>query len=387
MKKKLKILYIIDTLNTGGAEKSLVEIAVNNNEVNSIFITLYDFEEKTLLNNLKRNNIPVFSINCQKKFGFSNIKKKLLPLIQELNPDIIHTTLLRSDLVTRSLKKDVDVPLIGSFVSNSYSKEKYNNLSYSNKLKHYALELYNKFTTNKVDFFISNSLSIKKANAEVLKIPLNKIKVIYRGRHPDIFENVSQKEIDRFIEEFQLQSSHTIVSVGRLRKSKGFDDLIHAFSQISPLFSDWKLIIVGEGPYRNHLQKLIRQYNLNNQIILTGNRNEIPAILKATDLFVLPSHLEGLPGALIEAMFAQKLILCSDIPENKECVTENEAVFFSKGNIQDLKKQMQNILNNYNLYINLGYKARMLAYKKFDLKNIVKQYNATYIEVVKTFNK
>jgi glycosyltransferase involved in cell wall biosynthesis len=381
LNKKPKILYLIDTLNVGGAEKSLVDLAIHNPKIEPVFISLY--KGCALKETLQQNNIQVFCLQHDKKFDPKGILKKLIPLVKEIQPDIVHATLLRSELIARKLKGECNFKLIGSFVSDSYGKEKYKKMPFSVKIKHFIFQLYNILSARKVDLFISNSKNIKRKNAKALRIPLNKIKVIYRGRKSEIFEKIEQNQIEKIIKEFQLNKNKTLISVGRLIKTKAHNEIIEAFAGISKNFPDWKLLIVGEGPDKRHLSSLIDHLKMRDKIILTGNRNDVPVLLKTASAFVFSSHLEGLPGAIIEAMFAKVPVICSNIPENLECVSPNEALIFEKGNINALQKHLIDFMSNPEKHQLLTQNAHKKALELFELQKIIAKYNETYLNLLK----
>ena len=102
---------------------------------------------------------------------------------------------------------------------------------------------------------------------------------------------------------------YTVMGMGRLSREKGFDLLIRAFAKIAKNFPDWRLCIYGDGPERDHLQTLAESLNV--ALELPGWKESSEALSQAS-LFVLPSHFEGFPNALIEAMSARVAVISSD---------------------------------------------------------------------------
>jgi glycosyltransferase involved in cell wall biosynthesis len=228
--------------------------------------------------------------------------------------------------------------------------------------------------------FISNSETIRQSNALALRVNLKKIKVIYRGRTSDIFQNIPKESISELRNQLHIKpETKVLLNVSRLLNRKGQMDLLQSFAEINKQDSNAILLIAGDGFYRKPLENAIEQLGLQKKVQLLGNRNDIPVILALADVFVFPSHYEGLPGALIEAMFAQKVIVCSDIGENKECVSPNEAVFFKTGKVVDLTEKLNLVLPHLEEYQNMAAAARNAASEKFELRNVVKQYNETYV--------
>jgi glycosyltransferase involved in cell wall biosynthesis len=379
--RKLKILFIVDTLETGGAEKSLVDIAINSTLFESYFVYLYKGDDlESILNG---NGIKVVALDIFCKYGFHKAFKRLIPLIELIQPDVIHSTLYRSDMVARRLKSKFNIPLINSFVNNAYTADKYKKLSFINKLKLYAVQKYDSFTASKVDLFISNSETTKLSKSRCLTIDTNLIKVIYRGRNPEKFNSDNFPNPNVLKAKFNYLNRDIFLNVSRLLESKGQLDLIIAFSEVVRKNNKALLLIAGEGPYRKQLEESIRSLELSEHVILLGNRKDIPELLQLADFFVFPSHNEGLPGAIIEAMFSGKIILCSDIPENRECVDDKSAIFFPKGNSKVLATIILDVLSSNNFYFHLGVEAKKAANEKFELTKVINQYAETYQGVIK----
>ena len=380
--KRIKVVYLIDTLVVGGAEKSLVDIAINNPSIDSVFITIYKGDALAPL--LEKNNIEVYKLDNTFKYGFDAALQQLLPLIDSIKPDIIHSTLFRSDIIARKVKAVRNIVLVSSFVNNSYAKVRYDKMSFVSKCKLYGIQLFDRWTAKKVDLFISNSQTIKNSNGKSLGVNENKIKVIYRGRSSKKFSEITVADALALRTDLKIDiDTKVLLNVSRLLDRKGQMDLLHSFAKIIKTNPNVVLLIAGEGAYRNVLENEIEKLGLKEKAILLGSRNDIPTLLQLADIFVFPSHYEGLPGALIEAMFAQKIIICSDIGENTECVSLNEAVLFKTSDVDELYDKLKLVLNNIEDYKKLGINAKQSAIQKFELSNIVQQYNSTYSQLLK----
>lgn len=378
---KIKVLFIIDTLEVGGAEQSLVNIAINFKTIKPVFLHIY--EGSMLSDKLLSNDIEIVSLNISPGYHFKKAIKILIPIVNRINPDIIHTTLFKSDIIGRKLKKHFNVPLVNSLVNNSYIKERYSNLNYSNKLKLYLLQLYDRSTSNNVDLFISNSKAIQDTNSSALNIPLNRIQVIHRGRDINKFKRIGLDRIRELKDEIGIANQTILLNVSRLLARKGQLDLLKAFKTVSKTYPNLVLLIAGDGQYREVLENFIFENNLHDKIKLLGTRNDIPELLEISDLFVFPSWYEGLPGALIESMMAETPIVASNIPENLECLTYEEAVIFKKGIIEDLTEKLIWALQNSKEMMEKAQKARKSAIDKFEISKISEQYEEVYYKLLK----
>lgn len=103
-----------------------------------------------------------------------------------------------------------------------------------------------------------------------------------------------------------------VVAVGRLHRQKGFDLLIRAFAEVLREGLDWKLLIVGEGPERGRLQRLVAELALEERVWLPGFIRNPYALMARSHLFVLSSRYEGLPTVLIEALALGLPVVAAD---------------------------------------------------------------------------
>ncbi len=379
----LSVLYIINSLRTGGAEKSLTEIALHNSLNRSSFIVLT--EETDLTRELMNKGVTVHCLNRKDKMGFKDTVQQILPLIRAIKPDIIHSTFLRSDLVARKLRKILDVPVVNSFVSNSYSEDRYSHLSPLSRLKLKYFEWLDKRTASGVDCFISNSETIKVSNSKWLKVSPDKVRVIHRGRNAKKILSVTEADKEMLRKELGLSHEKVVLNVGRLIPSKAQDELIRAFAKIINKHPDSVLLIAGRGRFLPQLESLITELGVGRNVRLLGRRDDVPALLGIAHVFAFPTYVEGLPGSLIEAMMARKVIICSDIEENQECVSPDEAIIIKKGDVDSMARNLDGVLSDLAKYEKMAERAQARALEHFEIGKIVTQYNRAYAEILASF--
>lgn len=375
----MKVLYLIDSLEGYGAEKSLVQIAQNLKKAIPVFVHLYRGE--TLKPVLENNGIRVYSLNINAVHGYRKALELLEPIIADENPDIIHSTLFRADMVARKLKeKYPNIPLVGSFVSNSYGKKRYRNLSPLSRIKLFITQWRDRKTVHKVDYFICNSEAIKETNTRALKVPREKVKVIYRGRCLKDF-NIPEETAVKLKQRLNLREGKIFLNVGRFNKGKGQLDLLKAFKLLVKSYPDVNLLIAGEGGLRNKLEQLTKDLGLQDNVHLLGYREDIPELLAISDFFVFPSYFEGLPGALIEAIISKKPSIVSSIPENRECFNKDGALFFEPGNIRDLSCAMKEALSLQDWEEKTAASLEH-AKERFDIRIVSREYDKFYAKIL-----
>ena len=177
-------------------------------------------------------------------------------------------------------------------------------------------------------------------------IPKDRIVVVYNAiRQPDVLS--ADKGKARAILGF-LEDERVLITAGRLIPLKRIDQLI----KIMPQLGDAKLIVVGDGPERNPLEKLVASLNLRNRVLLTGqvSQEEVPLYLRASDVFVLNSETEGLSHVLLEAMAVGIPIIATDTGGNPEVIEDGvNGLLVPIGDQEKLKEAILRVLQDREL--------------------------------------
>lgn len=172
-----------------------------------------------------------------------------------------------------------------------------------------------------------------------------------------------------------------IISVGRLCPFKGFATLIHAFSKLAPSYPELTLTIYGEGEERETLTKLIDSLGLSSKALLPGaTRNIYPALLDA-DLFVFPSHYEGFPNALCEAMAVGLPIIASNCSGNVDIVRDGiDGRLFPVEDKEALAALMVELIEDNEQRMRLGERAQEVC-ARFSADHVYKLWDQVLNEV------
>ena len=160
---------------------------------------------------------------------------------------------------------------------------------------------------------IVNCESNKQDLIQKLKIPADKIKVIY---NPIDLSSIPKKAE-------RIDDERRFISIGRLCKQKNFDLLIKSFKNLVIANPNNKLCIIGDGKEKDYLQSLINLHKLDDNIFLKGEIKDIYDALKKSDYFIFSSKAEGFPNVLIEAMAVGLPIITSDFPISAKEIIQN----------------------------------------------------------------
>lgn len=360
----MKVLFTIDSLQQGGAEQSIANI-IKHFSADVEVTVLYFYTKSDLLPTYQKLNCTIISIGLTGKYEWRRAIAALKKVIHDIQPDIVVSSLYRSNIISRIACWSCGVKLAGTFVDDSYSGERRATFKGMGLLKYQMTWLLDRLTAFIPVVWISNSRYIGESNAKKLGIASSKIRVVYRGRDCSLFKAWVAPETDVF----------KFVCIGRLYEKKGYPELLQAFIKFQSAYPTAQLEILGEGDYRAEMEQTIREAQLQDNIKLLGNVPHAWERMYKAHCFVFPSRFEGFSGALVEAMMTGIPIIASDIPMNTEAVTNGETALVHRlKDVNDLYDKMSQLVENYEAMKSMGVKARKMAFERFDIKVIAQQY-------------
>jgi glycosyltransferase involved in cell wall biosynthesis len=172
-----------------------------------------------------------------------------------------------------------------------------------------------------------------------------------------------------------------LLGVGTLMPRKGFANLIRALKSLhaANTAQRWRLVIAGKGEQRAELEALVRECGLGDRITLLGPRNDIPDLQAAADIFVMPSLWEGLPLAILEAMFAGNAIVASNISGIPEAIQhERHGLLVPPGDEGALSAAITRVMTDRAYAARLGEAAKNRANEKFTIATMANLYERLY---------
>lgn len=364
MEKKIKILHINTGLVAGGVERLLNDLLPIFNKEENFQVDLYLLENKgnnLFEEELKKNNIKIIYSKYNNKFDIRNIFeiRKLMK-----NYDIVHTHIFPSQFyLPLSLIGLKNKPyLVTTEHSTSNKRRKYTVLS---KIEKYLYLKYDKIISisNETEIELKKWLKIKDKYR-------NKFQVIENGVNINKFylNNIDVEE-EFFKEE---RKNKIITMIGRFSVEKDQATLIKTVKNIENIC----LFLVGDGERKEEYQNLVKELNIENKVKFLGVRNDIPKILKITDICVLSSNWEGFGLAAIESMAAGKPVIASDVDGLKQIVERN-GLIFEKGNERDLEEKIKFLLDNKKEYEKISKKCLEKA-KEYDIQKMTEKYMKIY---------
>lgn len=361
----MKIVQIIPELNEGGVERGVVEL---NREFVKLGIESYIISNGgKLVNQITKDggNHIKFDV-CSKNIftSFSRISK-LKKLLKELKPHIIHVRSRVPAWLVYFANKSLKIKVVSTVHG-------FNSVGFYSSIM------------QKSDAVICVSNSIKEYIQKHYNTPENKITVIPRGIDLELFnpKNIDNDFIENFKKEFNLENKFIISSVGRVTQLKDYETFIKAILIVKNEIQNVKALIVGgvrsdKEDYLNSLKNLIKELNLEDNIIFTGSQSKIEQIYALSDVVISSSKKpESFGRAVAEAICMNKPVIATNHGGVKDIIIENENGFFFE--VGDDKELAKNILKSRNLVFDgYGYISNT-----FSLENMVNKTIEVYKRLV-----
>lgn len=363
MEDKVTVWYLIPTLEVGGAEKTLVDLA-NNLDRDRFDVTVWTIVDSGTLREDLDEEISYRSLRASGKLDIRAVLKFWLAVRDE-NPDIIQSFTFFDNVLARTVKAVNSRTSIITGVRTVVEDESF------------SRALVDRLTIRLSDRIVSNS----EAGAEHIidrGAPAESVEVIWNGRDIEFYGDGEATQ-DLF-DALSLNQRFPIVgTVGRLVERKGHYDLLEAWPQVLASHPSAQLLIVGDGPEHEALRQRSTELGCSDSVVLPGRRKDIPDILDAVDVFIYPSHYEGLPGALLEAMAAGLPIVTTPVDGCAELVHDGEhGLHVPPKDPTKLAGAISRYLSNDELSKRMGKAAETRASESFAVESMVSQFQELY---------
>ena len=344
----MKILHIITSLNNGGAENHLAELASKQakqkkNKIYIIYLRGDDYWEKFL----RKKNINVKKIiinNNYNLLGFIFVIFKIFKIAKKIKPEIIHAHLSLSEIIVTFLKlifrldfKMVISKHLDSFLfEGSRGQNKFFSGLFLERIIFYISDHVIFISKNVQSYFLSE-----------IKVPPEKKSVIYYGINKKnfIMKNASINKKIRFNKK---KNQKVILNIARHTVQKKIDLLIRGFAEYQKFNKNSKLILVGSGKETEKLKLLAEELQIKSKIQWINYTNNVFDLFKISDVFCLTSRYEGLGLVLLESLISRVPVITMKSSAMKEVVKNNHSGLLLSENCspKSLSIALNKVLNN-----------------------------------------
>ncbi len=283
----MKILYVITSTHTGGAEKALAGLAVQTAKEHQVKVVCLK-PLGAVAQELEKSGVEVVSLQMRGIIPFG-IVKKLQAEIDAFQPDIVHAMLFRGMEFARLACAGKGIKLI-STPHFDFSK------------KNFILRFIDKLLKDLDTLTVAESFFTARYLVEKQRYRKNKVFLLPNGADKFIFFRDETLRTN-MRKKYGFSKENTVfISVARLAQVKDPLTLLQSFRNVWRTNSSARLVYVGEGEERGKLEKFISQSGMDKAVLLAGEQSGINAWLNMADVFVLASIEESLPVALLEAV-------------------------------------------------------------------------------------
>jgi len=368
----MKVLHLINTLSTGGAEMHLLTLCryLKRQNVEIVVVCLREHvkDSRSLRRDFEEEAIRVINLQADSRYD-SLFLGRIARVLREERPDILHTHLPRADFAGAFARVFHPGLVWVCSVHAIYSED------WSGR---WSLPLFN-LLWRRADVLVCISHAVREWLVG-RGVPPDKARVIHYGIEPAKF---SEPRVN-LREQWGLNDNAVVGSIGRLELRKGHDLLIQAMPELCMRVPSARLLIAGHDPrgYGATLRRLIDRLGLGEKVRLVGFQNDVVSFLNALDVFAFASSSEGFGQVLVEAMAAAKPVVASKISPLTEIVVDgNTGLLVEPGDPTAFADAIMSLLKNPIERERMGLRGRERVKKFFTAERMARQTLALYEEM------
>ena len=309
--QKLRVALCITELRVGGAERVLVELAtrLDRSRFEPFVCSMKPCpaeEEYSFVQQLTEADIPVEFANIGSSLSLPSGLLRLRNVFKKHKPLVCHSFLFHANFFSRLAARAVGVPVVIS------------GIRVAEREKEWHLRL-DRMTQSLVDKYVCVSKGVAEFTSQTGKILQQKICIIPNGIDAADYENVQKPDLTQF---GCLPNTLKVIFIGRLHQQKGIDWLLQTLSHWLEPRPDCELLIVGDGHERTNLEQIAAQQSCRNRVHFLGHCRDVPELLAASDLLLLPSRWEGMPNVVMQAMAAGLPVVATEVEGIEELLAQ-----------------------------------------------------------------
>jgi glycosyltransferase involved in cell wall biosynthesis len=342
--RDLRVLLVLDSLVPGGAETSTVRLLPHliARGVEPVVAVLHDRAGLQA----QVTDAGARLVSAAGPGGRPAWVRRLAALIDEIEPDLVHTSLYEADICGRMAAAWRRTPSVTTLPTELYGPAHLATPGL-NRAKVRAAQAVDIATARLARRLHAVSHHVAATAAANLRYPAHRIDVIHRGR-PDPGAHLRRAEIGAAVRaELVLGERPVVITVARQEEVKGLDRVLAALPVVLDRHPETVVVMAGrEGGHTEQLSALIDQLAIRGAVRRLGHRDDVDRLLAAAQVFVLPSRREGLPGALLEAMAASTPAVVNDLPQITEVTGADLAQVVDAGDPRRLGDAVAAVLDD-----------------------------------------
>lgn len=367
------VAHVIQRLALGGLENGLINLInhMPHNRYRHAIICLAD--STAYSQRIRRDDVQVFQLRQRNGWDL-RVHERFFKLMRSLRPDIVHTRNLPA------LEFQVIAALAGVWarIHGEHGRDMYDldgtNVKY-NLLRKAIRPLVRQYT--------AVSMDLARWLVDIIGVGPDRVNQIYNGVDVVKFNPRGSASKQICPAGFAAANSFVVGTVGRMEAVKDQLTLVRAFLHLLQNNRDarerMRLVIIGDGSFQQPARELLRNADLDRTAWLPGERKDVPQIMRAMDVFVLPSLREGISNTILEAMATGLPVVATNVGGNPELVNAGETgELVPHSNPPAMAQAIANYFSEPGKVWDHGRNARRKVERQFSLEAMVNGYVRTY---------
>lgn len=361
-----KVMLVAIGLGVGGTETHILELA-SRLDRSRFTVTVCALKSGgTMAQELEKRGVRVLSLDGTGKLD-ARVIVRLFKLLRAEQPDVVQAFLFWANVAARACGRILRAfPVISSYHDEVVSEG-------------WLVRVVDRLTLTWTDRIVCCSGAVGRSVVSRIGGKIEHCTIIPFG--VDIIQFEATAAATR--RELGLRDNQKVIgTVCRLvEPKKGLRFLLQAMAVLARKYGQppCQLLIVGDGPSRHELELLREQLDLSSWVVFAGSRRDIPRVLHALDVFVLPSLYEGFGIALLEAMAAGKPVIATAVGGIPEFVLSGETgLLIEPGNVEALADAIDRLLSHPQQARIMGAKGRIRVGESYHISTVVRQHEQVY---------
>lgn len=353
----MRILHVITTLETGGAERLMVDLLpLLKDRGDQVDLLLFNGLMTPFRKELEERGVTIYELT---------INASGVDVYNPFHIFRLHRYMKGYDIIhTHNTACQLYVPIAKLLLHSRAKLITTDHNTTSRRRTHWWFRPIEKWMYRQYDEIVCIG-DMARENLQQYLSKDERVSVIYNG--------VDTRRFIRPIKDISIQNSFVVTMVAGFRLQKDQDTLIRSFTHLS---SNYRLQLVGAGEREQELKKLCQELNLDERVDFMGARMDVPEILEQSDVVVLSSHWEGLSLSSIEGMASGRPFVASDVDGLHEIVVD-AGVLFPHGDETALAQSIQKLCEHPDYYRRVAEACQNRA-KDYDIGVMAEAYHKLY---------
>ena len=329
---------------------------------------------------LDEQNVTWFDCGATSRAGYPGALIKLASYLRSQRIELLHAHLFEPSVIGLLAAR-----LAG--ISHTVMTRHYSD--YHTRINKYWHVKLDQMCTRLSDRVIAVSRHTADHMTDAEAAPRSKLRAIHNGIDFSRIRMSSQSSITDIRREFSAEGDFLVLIVARLHPEKGYDDLFQAIAKIKERTSrGLQLLIAGRGTFEDAFKARVRGLGIEDNVRFLGFRRDVPDLMSAADIVVLPSVAEAFGLVLTEALYLGTPVVATRVGGIPEIIDDGvDGILVPPANPEALGGAILNLLEDEDLRKSMGGRGRDKVIDKFQFNTMVRAYEGVYEELLKGSTK